>query len=392
MKSQIALVQNAYEKAKKENDYVYHERVPDYKSLNIIERATLAKITPIKFPISEDFHDLFATLLPLYVHNSLQVFKAKKMEAFNLEINKLRQATDLLNKELSTWNLPAAIEDVGGDNKVPQSLLDKSQSIKDKGGISKIDSMMAELPSLLQRNTEILNESRRCLEEEEKSDSELRAQMKDKWTRKPSRQLTEYLHAEIKQYEQIIDNAIRANKVIETKYNQYRDSIELLSKSPNNINAALPAATPVAALHNTRIIRDLRRLMQEVEALKNVREVSEREMKSTETDTLTAKLISTLQNSNGLDEHAIMQEELDSIMSPIRKQVKENIQEQERILGYIEKANSEFNKEKVHNETSKLREEMLKNLATASDSFNELYDHLQEGIKVYKFNFKFILL
>ena len=280
--------------------------------------------------------------------------------------------------------MPAAIEDVGGLNKVPQSLLDKSQIIKDKGGISKIDSMTAELPPLLQRNREVLDEAKRCLQEEEQSDNELRANMKDKWTRTPSRQLTEYLHSEIKQYEQIIENAIKANKVIDTKYRQNKDCIQLLSKSPHDISSALPAATAVGALKDTHIIKDLRRLMDQVEGLKNVREVIESEMKNCDSDALAAKLISALSSSRGLDEHAIIQEELDSLVAPFRKQVRENIQEQEKLLGFIEKANSEFSREKVQNETSKMRDEMLKNLATASDGFNELYNHLEEGIKVRK--------
>lgn len=281
--------------------------------------------------------------------------------------------------------MPAAIEDVGGLNKVPQSLLDKSQTIKDKGGITRINSMMGELPSLLQRNTDILNETKRCLEEEEKSDTELRTQMKEKWTRTPSKQLTEYLNAEIKQYEQIIENAIKANKVIDTKYSQHKDGIQLLSKAPNDISSSLPAATPAGALKDTHLVKDLRRLMNEVEALRNVREVLESEMKTTDSDALNAKLVSALSSARGMDEHAIIQEELDALITPLRKQVRENIQEQEKILGYVEKANTEFSKEKVQNETSKMRDEMLKNLASASDSFNELYNHLEEGIKVKDF-------
>lgn len=97
VKPQLNNVSNSLEKAKKENDYVYHERVPDYKTLAAIERAQLAKATPVKFPLSDDFRDLFSTLVPMAVHNGLQSFKAKKMEAFNLEIGKLRQATELLN-------------------------------------------------------------------------------------------------------------------------------------------------------------------------------------------------------------------------------------------------------------------------------------------------------
>ena len=391
MRPQLSACQTALDKAKKENDYVYHERVPDYKTLAPIERACIAKVTPIKLPVSDDFRDLFATLVPINVHNGLQAFKAKKMEAFNMEIGKLRQATDLLNTALSAWNLPAAIEDVNGGanggNKIPQSLLDKSQVIKDRGGIVRINQMIAELPTLLARNTDMLAEAKRCLSEEEKSDTELRAQLKDKWTRTPSRQLTEYLHAEIRQYEQIVENAIKANKVIDSKYKQHQDGIALLSKPVHEIGASLPAATATAALQNTHVVKDLRRLLNECDALRNVREVLESEMKSADTspsaDAQTAKLIGALQSAHVNDEHAIIQDELDAVCGPMRKQVRENIQEQEKLLGYIEKANGEFAKEKVHNETSKLREEMLRNLAAASDSYNELYNHLEEGIKFY---------
>ena len=135
-------------------------------------------------------------------------------------------------------------------------------------------------------------------------------------------------------------------------------------------------------LQNTHIVKDLRRLMQEIEALRNVREVCESELKGLDSDSVKAKLVSSLQSSSGIDEHAIIQEELDDLINPIRKQVRENIQEQEKLLGFVEKANSEFCKEKVVNESSKIREEMLKNLAQAFDGYNELFNNLEEGNKV----------
>ena len=55
VKQQINTIQSGYDKAKKDNEFVYHERVPDYKTLSSIDRAPLAKLTPIKFPLSEDF-------------------------------------------------------------------------------------------------------------------------------------------------------------------------------------------------------------------------------------------------------------------------------------------------------------------------------------------------
>ena len=58
---------------------------------------------------------------------------------------------------LASLNLPAAIEDVGGQ-KVPQSVLEKSQQIKDMGGLAYLDKLIADLPELLTRNREILDE------------------------------------------------------------------------------------------------------------------------------------------------------------------------------------------------------------------------------------------
>lgn len=58
---------------------------------------------------------------------------------------------------LASLNLPAAIEDVSGDS-VPQSILQKSKSVIEQGGVQTIDQLMKDLPELLQRNREILDE------------------------------------------------------------------------------------------------------------------------------------------------------------------------------------------------------------------------------------------
>lgn len=54
-------------------------------------------------------------------------------------------------------NLPAAIEDTSG-TEIPQSLLDKALYVREAGGITALETAMKELPDLLQRNTELLDE------------------------------------------------------------------------------------------------------------------------------------------------------------------------------------------------------------------------------------------
>jgi hypothetical protein len=58
---------------------------------------------------------------------------------------------------LASLNLPAALEDTSG-NSLPQSLVDKALSVRTNGGIQMLERMMRELPDLLQRNKDILDE------------------------------------------------------------------------------------------------------------------------------------------------------------------------------------------------------------------------------------------
>lgn len=60
---------------------------------------------------------------------------------------------------LASLNLPAAIEDTSG-TEIPQSLLDKALRVRESGGIKALEVSMREMPDLLQRNKELLDEVR----------------------------------------------------------------------------------------------------------------------------------------------------------------------------------------------------------------------------------------
>ena len=58
---------------------------------------------------------------------------------------------------LASLNLPAALEDLSGDS-VPQSILEKARAIVQQGGLQSIEQLIRDLPELLTRNREILDE------------------------------------------------------------------------------------------------------------------------------------------------------------------------------------------------------------------------------------------
>ncbi len=200
--------------AKKDNDFIYHERIPEVKALASIGKAVVAKATlPLPEKIGDGkAGDLFEELCPVAVHQALAAFDVRKGEIVNGELARLKEAVNMTNQMLSSMNLPAAIEDSSG-GAVPGSVVSKANSVRDAGGMDSLSKLIADLPDLLTRNTEILDECQRMLKEESDSDGQLRNQFKDKWTRTPSSQLTTTFDANAQKYRTIINNAKQVRTV-----------------------------------------------------------------------------------------------------------------------------------------------------------------------------------
>lgn len=58
---------------------------------------------------------------------------------------------------MASLNLPAAIEDTSG-TEIPESLLEKALHVRESGGIKALEGSMREMPDLLLRNKELLDE------------------------------------------------------------------------------------------------------------------------------------------------------------------------------------------------------------------------------------------
>lgn len=96
--SEFALkIERNLTEAKKDNDFIYHERIPDVKSLTPIGKATLAKQLPIPERFGTNFKDLFSGLCPVAIHQAMATFDVRKSEIVNTEIMKLREATNSIN-------------------------------------------------------------------------------------------------------------------------------------------------------------------------------------------------------------------------------------------------------------------------------------------------------
>ncbi|KAG7310188.1 hypothetical protein JYU34_004740 [Plutella xylostella] len=318
--------------AQKDNDFIYHERIPEASQLEAIKGAAVAKPLPVQDKYCTGVKDLFEGLAPAAVHRALAASEARKSDAVNAEINKLRDATQLLNSVLASLNLPACVETVAPGS-LPASIRGKAAAVRGAGGAGGLRARQAELPALLARNTELLDEAERMLREEEEADNALRAQFGARWTRTASAQLTATFRANADKYRQIIDNAVRADKIVEEKYNQHKESISLLSGSDSELEAGVPRAGGPRA--DCAALSTLRKLMDDVETLKAERDAIECELKSVTLD-MKQQFLTALAASGALDEPALTAAALAAPLTPLRQQVQETVQRQEELLVKIQ--------------------------------------------------------
>uniref|UniRef100_A0A8D0H0P9 Programmed cell death 6-interacting protein n=1 Tax=Sphenodon punctatus TaxID=8508 RepID=A0A8D0H0P9_SPHPU len=374
-------INRALAAAKKDNDFIYHDRIPDLKDLEPIGKASLVKSTPVVIPLSQKFTDLFEKMVPLAVQQSLTLYNQRKADLVNRCIAQMREATNLANGVLASLNLPAAIEDVSGDS-VPQSILQKSKAVIEQGGVQTVDQLIRDLPELLQRNREILDESLRLLDEEENTDNDLRTKFKERWQRTPSNELYKPLRAEGANFRNILDKAVQADKLVKERYQTHRDTIALLCKPEADLNAAIPSANPAKTMQGSEVVNVLKSLLASLEEVKKEREQLTNDLTSVEFD-MTSKFLAALAQDGALNEESISVTELDRLYGNYTQKGQETLKKQEEILSSIQNSHQEFSKMKQSNNESNLREEVLKNLAVANDNFVELVANLREGTKFY---------
>ncbi|KHN82501.1 Apoptosis-linked protein [Toxocara canis] len=380
--TQTALIQKAYTAAKKDNDFIYHERVADFRSLPALPKAALAKPLPVNFPMTPRFKDMFSSLVPVQVHSALASYDARKAELINMETGRLREYTQIMNGILASQNLPAALDDATNQEALPESIRQKSSKVKALGGIDAVTSMIADLPNLYKRNQEILDETLRLLNEEKESDDRLRAQFKEKWTRMGSERLTAPLHQEVGKYRGILQAATNADQIVKQKMEENREAIKLLSLAEPELRAAIPGLDPKAANKNSEAVQKLRALMDTVQEIKVEREQLEKEFADVHCD-MTSAFLKAMADSQILNEEQLSTAKINEIYGPLREKVSESIKKQESCLAEVELWNKKFCAEKAGSSGAAERERILKMLANGHDKYVEIKSNLQEGTKFY---------
>lgn len=374
------------EEAVKENDFIYHARIPEYRLLNVVERFSLVNSTAVPSKFCSDYSDLFSNLLPLKFQQAWHKFEERKQQIINVEVAGLQESTANLNAILASLNLPASLEDAPGVD-LPQSLKDKSKYVRQKGGIQHLTKLIEDLPQLLQRNKDILAEIEKSLKEEEEQDNAQRHKYgQKKWSRQASSFLNKAWKEYVNKYRSTINTAIEADEKVKSKFRDNQYEISLLSnESPTAINDAVPTGYQGHNYSNAPCVSKLRQLMSDVEELKKTRSEVEEKFKNLDLEPIKKRFEDASKSQDSVfNDDAMVAEVLGEVLGPLEKRARQTKDKQDALVKEIQCANDDF--VELRGGSSSLameRDKFFSRLAVAYDSFNDLLRHLQEGTKFY---------
>lgn len=322
-------------------------------------------------------------------------FETKKKAFVDGQIERIRDLTTTLNGVLRTMHLPEAIEETSGSG-VPRSVADKALDVRVKGGIDKIKSMSNNIPGKklllkislnlfsdsLQRNHDLLNEAKRMLTAEQESDGALRAQFGTRLVVSPSDQLTKSLWTDCQKYEGILQKAVEADSIVKQKIEDNARGLELLSGTDDQLNEAFPSGSVANVLSDNPVIKELKTLCQQSDALKNERDVIESELRGA-TVTMNIEFCQALQEQGVINAEEMSDDKLESAYAELVGQINDSADRQESVLANLQRCSQEFSMLKKSGAAEEERQKVLGQINSAYDSFRELCSNLEEGTKFY---------
>ncbi len=266
----MAHVSKNLERAKKDNDIIYHDQIPSRDAIGDIGVAVVANPIPFK-PVEEQLEHVGAPIfdaLPSYtLQKTLFGFFKQRDEAVS-EIHRLSEEQRFrVDEALARMNLPAALEAREEPQGLPAPLLQKCSEVKSQGGSESLHSARATVQMLRDDCLERLGAVESTIKEEEEEDAEMREKHGSKWVRQASASLTQNLRERIESFRKTLNVANESDKLVITRLEENIAAVENLSKTPEELATSIPDTSKVSVNHAAKA--ELHSCLAEAEVIKD---------------------------------------------------------------------------------------------------------------------------
>ncbi|XP_011149397.1 tyrosine-protein phosphatase non-receptor type 23 [Harpegnathos saltator] len=385
--------------AKNENEFIYHEEVPEKEVLPSVKGASLVKGVPFNINDPEvSGPDIFARLVPMKVHEASSLYSEEKAKILRSVGAKIEEKDQYLNTYLTSLKLehmnfwdPDTQTSDWECLPLPEELVERCAALNAKQNvIQDLVDIMGKLSETSQDVERVLKEISKLLLDEELKEK----QYQDAVGKRPPSIVATDLTREAKKYEEAHNKASESNQALHKAITMHVKNLKILAQPLADLMAHVPSPSTYLSdqssekSQNSKEIekmhtKELKRILNKVDEMRMQRhELHTKLRDSIAQDDLTRLLVTATSESNPLDR--LFADQLSKHQSLVNL-IEQNLAAQDNILAaltdvYAQTANVRKNVEEV----LKRREITISSLITSYDAYEDLLAKSSKGLEFYR--------
>lgn len=358
--------------AKNENEFIYHEEVPELSSIASISGANLVKGIPFNVADSAN-EDIFHRLVPIKTQEQSSIYSEEKTnllrkiaQKINAKDGELEQFMESLNVDLFSYNSKGV--------KLPQSIIDRCASMNAR--TNAIDDLIQNMSSLAEICVDVenvLQAIQELLSKEEFSEKDFQQTM----GYRPSGHFIE-LSREFMKYQEAHNKAGDSNDTLRKAMEMHVNNLRILSKPLAEVQAAIPTC---AVECDRKLLSDTQMLLSKVNEMRVQRaQIYEQLSENIQKDDITPQLVAWGEN----DVEKLFENELGKHVQLVNI-IEQNLVAQENILKSFTDAYAKCaHFIKTVSETKHKRDIFFSSLIASYDVYDDLLGKSLKGLEFYK--------
>lgn len=227
-KKHVSNVQERLAEFSKDNDFIYHQGVPNEASLTQIPKLPAAKAIPVsELYQGQDIQriigpDIFQKIVPMAVTESASLYDEEKAKLIRAESERVEVANDEMAASLDYLKLPDSLNVLRGG--MDQDMMvdeDFRKWCEELAGHASFGPAFEQLSSDKAEIMQMLDSSMKQLDMEESVCEKMRSKYGPEWTQQPSSRLTATLRSDIRNYRGAIEEASTSDSQLYSTFRQY---------------------------------------------------------------------------------------------------------------------------------------------------------------------------
>lgn len=225
--------------AKNENEFIYHEEVPELCTISTIAGANLVKGIALNVAdASVAAEDIFRRLIPIKAHEHSSLYSEEKANLLRRITQKIDSKDSELNKFMESLSIDSLSYDAGNVS-LPEPLIARCADLNARpNAIPELISKMASLAEICVDVENTLHAIHELLSDEESYEKDYQQTM----GYRPGGHFIE-LKREFMKYQEAHSKAGDSNETLRTAMEQHVNNLKILSKSMDELQAAIPTCT-----------------------------------------------------------------------------------------------------------------------------------------------------